>query len=251
MLDTSYNNGCHLTNRFRLEPNDYEVVSPLFAPPWCRLVVPADCRIASCRPLIAPLSCRLVAPAGCRIASRRPLIALPSRCLITSAGCCITSRRPLNAPPSCQLIVPACCHIVSHHLSSSSRCAPHRPLVLSSCRLVVASPLGVQPSRHLVVSLCRLSLSRRASWSSRHHLLLSSCCTTLSSSHRAGWLAPPSRPLVVVHRPRHRTPSNAAAAIEYHRHRLSIVHRWLPQLSSMIAAVKCQPSPSSITAVKR
>ena len=25
-LDTSYNHGCHLTNRFRLEPNDYEVL---------------------------------------------------------------------------------------------------------------------------------------------------------------------------------------------------------------------------------
>ena len=25
-LDTSYNHGCHLANRFRLEPNDYEVL---------------------------------------------------------------------------------------------------------------------------------------------------------------------------------------------------------------------------------
>ena len=25
-LNTSYNHGCHLTNRFRLEPNDYEVL---------------------------------------------------------------------------------------------------------------------------------------------------------------------------------------------------------------------------------
>ncbi len=25
-LDTSYGHGCHLTNRFRLEPNDYEVL---------------------------------------------------------------------------------------------------------------------------------------------------------------------------------------------------------------------------------
>ena len=32
-------------------------------------------------------------------------------------------------------------------------------------------------------------------------------------------LAPPSRPLVIVHCPRHRTPSNAAAAINHHRHR--------------------------------
>ena len=26
MLDTSYNHGCHLANRFRLEPNNYEVL---------------------------------------------------------------------------------------------------------------------------------------------------------------------------------------------------------------------------------
>ena len=25
-LDTSYDHGCHLANRFRLEPNDYEVL---------------------------------------------------------------------------------------------------------------------------------------------------------------------------------------------------------------------------------
>jgi len=25
-LDTSYGHGCHLTNQFRLEPNDYEVL---------------------------------------------------------------------------------------------------------------------------------------------------------------------------------------------------------------------------------
>jgi hypothetical protein len=25
-LDTSYNHGCHLANRFRLEPNNYEVL---------------------------------------------------------------------------------------------------------------------------------------------------------------------------------------------------------------------------------
>jgi hypothetical protein len=26
MLDTRYNHGCHLANRFRLEPNDYKVL---------------------------------------------------------------------------------------------------------------------------------------------------------------------------------------------------------------------------------
>jgi hypothetical protein len=79
--------------------------------------------------------------------------------------------------------------LLSHRLSSSSRCAlPRRPLVLSSRRLVVASPLDVPPSRRIIVSLCHLSLSRRASWLSCHHLLSSSRCTALSSSHRAGWL---------------------------------------------------------------
>ncbi len=62
-LNTSYNHGCHLTNPFRLDPDKYEVVLPLVAPPWCRLIVPAGCRIVSYRPLIAPPSCHLVAPA--------------------------------------------------------------------------------------------------------------------------------------------------------------------------------------------
>ena len=85
-LDTSYNHGCHLANRFRLEPKEYEVVSPLVAPPWCRLVMPAGCPITSCHPLIAPPSRRLVVPAGCRIASHRPLFVLPSHRLVTPAG---------------------------------------------------------------------------------------------------------------------------------------------------------------------
>jgi hypothetical protein len=78
--------------------------------------------------------------------------------------------------------------LLSHHLSSSSRCAPCHPLVLSSRRLVVASPLDAPPSCRLIASSCHLSLSRRTSWLLHHHLLSSSCCTALSSSHRAGWL---------------------------------------------------------------
>jgi len=92
--------------------------------------------------------------------------------------------------------------LLLHHLSSSSRCAPRRPFVLSSRRLVVASPLVAPPSRHLIVSLCRLSLSHRASWLSHHYLLSSSRCTALLSSHRAGWLlrclSSLRRPLVLV-----------------------------------------------------
>ncbi len=58
-LDTSYNHGCHLANRFRLNPGEYEVVLPLVVPPWCRLIMPAGCRIVSCRPLIVPPSRQL------------------------------------------------------------------------------------------------------------------------------------------------------------------------------------------------
>jgi hypothetical protein len=125
-FDTSYDHGCHLASCFHLDPDEYEVVSPLVTPSWCHLVVPAGCHIASCRPLIVPPSRRLVAPAGCRIASRCPLIALPSRHLVMPAGCCIDARCPLIAPPSRQLIAPAGCR----SLSSSFRCAPRRPLVL-------------------------------------------------------------------------------------------------------------------------
>jgi hypothetical protein len=132
-LDTSYNHGCHLTNRFHLEPDDYEVLSPLVAPPCCCLVMPAGCRIPSYPPLIAPPShrCCPVAPAGCCITSRRPLIALSSRHLVAPTGCRIDSRHPLVAPPSCQLVAPACCCIASP-----------RPLVAvpPSCPLV--APAG-------------------------------------------------------------------------------------------------------------
>jgi len=133
-LNMSYDRDCHLASRFRLDPEDYEVVLPLVAPPSCRLVVPAGCRITSCRPFIAPPSRRLVAPAGCRIASRRPLIAPPSRHLVAPAGFRIASRRPLVAPPSRQLVAPACCRITSPLLVLSLRPAccritPPRPLV--------------------------------------------------------------------------------------------------------------------------
>ena len=152
--------GCHLANRIRLEPNDFEVVSPLIAPPWCRLVVPAGCCIVSCRPLIVPPSRCLVAPAGCCIASRRPLIARPSRRIVAPAGCRIASRLPLIAPPSRQLVAPACCRIassrpliapraalLSSHLAGQLLCrlSTHRPLViLPSCR--AASQCLVAPA---------------------------------------------------------------------------------------------------------
>ena len=227
LLNTCYNYGCHLTNRFRLDPNEYKVVLPLITMPWCRLVVPAGCRIASCRPLIVPPSCRLVAPAGCRIASRCPLIAQPSRCLVAPAGCRIASHFPLIAPPSHCLVAPACCRIAfpcclvvsCTTLSSSrhagcSRCAA----LSSSCRLIVLP---------LIVSLRQLVVAPSSLFVLLLHcpLVLSSCWLVVVLPV----LALPSRPLVVVHHPHHRTPSNAAAAIKHHHHRHhgtpSIVHR--------------------------
>ena len=211
-LDSSYGHGCHLENRFRLEPNDYEVVLPLVAPPWCRLVVPAGCRIASCRPLIVPpsrcplnvlslrcplviLSRQLVIALPLTVLSLRQPLVIPSRQLVIVASpFLVLSLRP--TPPSRPLAAPAGCCVASRRaalLSSHRLVVP--PLVVSSRQLVVA------PSSLVVLSLHR-------------PLVLSSCWLVVALSV----LAPPSRPLVIVHRPRHRTPSNAAAAIKHHRH---------------------------------
>jgi hypothetical protein len=160
---------------------------------------------------------------------------------------------------SCQLVAPACCRIASPPrplvapraaLSSSLRAgwllhclSTRRPLVVSSSRHLVVPPLVVL-SHQLVVapsSLVILSL---------HRPLVISSYWLVVALHV---LAPPSRPLVVVHRRRHQTPSNAAAisnksataAIERRLYRPP-----LPQLPS-IATVKRQRPPSSIAAVKR
>ncbi len=193
-----HDHGCHLASQFRLDLKDYEVVSPLVSLPWCHLVMPAGCRIASCRPLIAPPSHHLVVPAGCCIASCRPLIALPSCCLVVPAGCCIASCCPLIvAPPSRQLVkAPAFCRITSHPplvtpraaLSSSRRTARRATLSLSP-RLIVQSlvvllrQLVVAPSS-LVVLLLHCPL------------ILSLCWLVVVLPV----LVLPSRPLVVVHR---------------------------------------------------
>jgi len=156
-------------------------VSPLVAPPSRHLVLPAGCRIASCRPLIVPPSRQLVAPACCHIASPLPLIALPSRHLVVPAGCRIASHHHLIEPPSCQLDVPACCRIVSprplvallaallyslragwllRHLSThhplviwSSHCAASHCLIApAGCRAIISCrPLVAPPSRSLIV----------------------------------------------------------------------------------------------------
>ncbi len=125
-----------------------------------------------CHPLIKS-SHQLVVTSPLLVLLLRP--AMPSRPLVVPAGCCIASRcatlsssRHLTVPP---LVVSSRQLVVSP--SSLVVLSLHRPLVLSSCWLVVALPV----------------------------------------------LAPPSCPLVIVHRRRHRTPSKAAAAIEHHHRR--------------------------------
>ena len=89
-------------------PKDYEVVSPLVAPPWCCLVMPAGCHIASCRPL-ATLS------SSCRASWLLHRLSLPSsHCAALLSSCRVS--------------------LLSHHLSSSSCCA-----TLSSLSPVLAS----------------------------------------------------------------------------------------------------------------
>ena len=204
MLNTSYDHGCHLASQFCLDPEDYEVVSPLVMSPVSHLLVPAGCCIVSCCPLIALPSHCIVAPAGCRIASScRPLVTPPSRPLVAPDCCRITSLHPLVAPPS------------PPHVGPAGWCVASQRAAL----LVISS------------SCCAaLSSSCPASWCS-HHLSSSSRCAALSSSHHAGWLlrclffAPPSHPLVVpaifaspspCHSPS-KTPPNTVKCCRYHR----------------------------------
>jgi len=233
LLNMSYNHGCHLTNRFHLDPNEYEVVLPLVPPPWCHLVMPAGCRIASCRPLIAPPSRCLVTPAGCPIASRHPLIALPSCHLVVPAGCRISFCRPLIAPPSCQLVVPAGCRIASprplaapraalssshhtgwllhrlstHHplVNSTSRCATSVCLVAPAgcCAIISRHSLIAPPSRHPLIVLagccvacpCAALLSSRHSPSPTPSNAVECCCC-----HQTPPPPPPLNAVPIVHR---------------------------------------------------
>ena len=194
-------------------------MSPLIAPPSCHLIVPAGCRIATCRPLIVPPSHQLVAPACCCITSPRPFVALPSRHLVAPAGCRIASRRPLVAPPSRQLVAPACCCIASpcplivlRTALLSSRCAGwllRCRATLSSSRRLVMPPLFVS-SRQLDVAPSLVILL-----SLHCPLILSSCWLVVASPV----LVPPSCPLVVaVHCQRNQMPSNAAVTIDHRHH---------------------------------
>ena len=178
----SYNHGCHLANQFRLDPKDYEVASPLVAPPWCCLVMPAGCCIASCCPLIALLSHRLIMPAGCYITSHRPLIVLPSCHLVAPAGCHIASHRPLVASPSPQLVTPACCCITSpcHLVAPSAALSSSRRAGWLLRRLSAHHPLVLMPS-HRAASRC---------------LIAPAGCCAIISCHPL--IAPHSHPLIVL-----------------------------------------------------
>ena len=84
----------------------------------------------------------------------------PSHCAALSLSCCASWLLHCLSPSSrcATLSSTRRASLLSHRLSSSSRCAPRHPLVLSSRRLVVASPLNAPPSRCLVVLSCHLSL---------------------------------------------------------------------------------------------
>ena len=171
------------------------------------------CCLMSRHPLVIS-SCQLVITLPLVIPSLHPpLVILLCQLVVTSPLAVLSLHRPLVVLLR-QLVVALPLAILSlyHSLINSSRqprCAPRLPLILSLRRLVVASPLDALLSRPLVVLSSHLSLSRQASLLLRHHLLLSSCL------HRplvllSCWLvvalpvlAPPSRPLVVVHRPHH------------------------------------------------
>ncbi len=187
-INTSYNHGCHLTNRFCLEPNDYEVVSPLIAPPSCHLDAPAGCRIASRRPLVALPSRSLVVPTGCHIASPCPLVVPPTHPVVVPAGVAL----PLNTPPSRRLIVSSCrlslSHHVSwfshHHLSLFSRCTA----LLFSCSLIVLAGCWVASPFTTLLS------SRRSSPLPTPSNAVERCCR-----HRTPPPPPPLKAVSIVH----------------------------------------------------
>ena len=98
----------------------------------CKRPLPPESQLHTHTPHAALLSSRCAGWLLHRLSTRLPLSVLSSRrfaslCLVAPAGCrAIISCRPLVAPPS-------------------------RPLILSSCWLVVALPVLVPPSRPLVV----------------------------------------------------------------------------------------------------
>jgi len=179
------------------------VALPLVVLSLCRPLVNSSRQLDVASPLlILSLLCPLI------VLSRQLVVALPlavlslrhplvnsSHQLVVASSLLILSLCP--ASPSHPLVAPTGCCVTSRRSAlSSSRGLIVAPLVVLSRQLVVAPSSLVVFSLHcpFVLSLCWLIVALPV-------------------------LAPPSRPLVVVHRPRHQMPSNAAAAIEHHRHR--------------------------------
>ncbi len=179
--------------------------------------MPAGCPIASCRPRhpLVVVSCQLVVALPLAVLSLRcslvifvaPAVALPLailslRHLLVNSSHQLVVASPLlvlllhPAPPSHPLVAPAGC------------CVASRQAALSLSRHLVVPPLVVS-SRQLVVVQSSLGIL-----SLHHTLVLSSCWLVVALPV----LAPPSRPLVLIHCRHHQTPLNAAATIEHHHH---------------------------------
>ena len=116
-----------------------------------QLVVALPLAVLSLRHPLINSSRQLVVTLPLLVLLLRP--AMPSRPLVAPAGCCIASRRA-TLSSSCRLGVPPLV-VSSRQLvvlpSSLVVLSLHRPLVLSSCWLVVALPVLALPSRPLVV----------------------------------------------------------------------------------------------------
>ena len=204
-------------------------------PPPCQLIPfgPGKLRgcVTSCRATLSSprraswLSHSLLSSSHCAVLSSTCRASLLSHCLSLSSHCaalsssCRASWLSHSLLPSSHcatLLSTHCTSVLSRRLSSFSRCAQRRPLILSSHQLVVTSPLDVPLSRRLVfLSSCRaasrclvmplvVAPSSLVVLSLHHPLILSSCWLVVALHV----LAPPSRPLVIVHhRPikRHRS----------------------------------------------
>ena len=148
------------------------VILSLHRPLAICLVVPAGCHIDSCHPLIALPSCPLAVPAGCHIASPHRLVVPPTHPVVAPAGCCITSRGATLSLSHCLVMPPLVVALRPLVVSSLSLVIflLHRSLVLSSCWLVVVSPLLVPRSHPLIVVHCQCHPTpSNAAAATRHH----------------------------------------------------------------------------------
>ena len=134
------------------------VASPLAILSLHRPLVNLSCQLVVSLPLTILLLCHPLVNSSCQLVVASPLLvlllrpALPSRPLVAPAGCCVASQcatllssRCLTVPP---LVVLLRQLVVA--LSSLVVLLLHRPLILSSCLLVVALPVLAPPSHPAV-----------------------------------------------------------------------------------------------------